>query len=322
MDGIIVIDKPKGITSRRAVDVVRRLSGQRRIGHGGTLDPLASGVLVVALGNATRILEYVIAGDKRYDATIVLGATSTTDDAEGAVEVVDVAPDYTLDVLQRSLLRFRGAIAQRPPAYSAIALDGRRLYERARRGEYVQAPERRVTIYDVVMVGWSPPHLSLRVHCSKGTYIRSLARDLGQALGCGAYLGDLRRTASGPFTLVHAKSLVYLEEHVATLSDYVLSPATAVASLPAVVLDEVSLGRISQGQCVHVGDAPHLSTTSGPTSDHDNAADAMTTIAAAMDDCGDLVAVLRWDAQRFAWCPHKVLSRRSFVERVTNACNS
>src|SRR5579859_804853 len=152
MDGLLIVDKPAGITSRRVVDVVRRLTGERRMGHGGTLDPLAEGVLVIAMGVATRLLEYVTDESKRYEASVVLGATSQTDDAEGLVTVQDPAPSFTREAIEATLARFRGPIVQRPPAYSAVSVGGRRLYSLARSGAEVEAPERTVTLHELDLV--------------------------------------------------------------------------------------------------------------------------------------------------------------------------
>src|SRR6185436_17123998 len=200
MHGFLNIDKPPGMTSHDVVARVRRLARQKRVGHAGTLDPAATGVLVVALGLATRLVEYIQeATTKRYRAVIRLGATTTTDDAEG--EVLATAPVPALDPLAIETLldQFRGQIAQVPPMYAALHHEGRRLHELARAGIVVERAARAVTIEQLDVLDWSPPVLVVDVMCSKGTYIRSLARDLGQVLGCGGHLKALKRTAVGTF---------------------------------------------------------------------------------------------------------------------------
>jgi tRNA pseudouridine55 synthase len=208
MHGFLNIDKPAGMTSHDVVARVRRLARQKRVGHAGTLDPAATGVLVVALGAATRLIEYVQdATTKRYHAAVRLGVTTTTDDAEG--EVLDTAPIPPLDLaeLEAALACFRGSIMQTPPMYAALHHEGRRLHELARAGVVVERAARPVTIGRLELLDWSPPALTLDITCGKGTYIRALARDLGAALGCGAHLQALRRTAVGAFVIEDAVPL-------------------------------------------------------------------------------------------------------------------
>src|SRR3954454_101451 len=185
MDGILVIAKPIGPTSHDVVGLIRRLSGTKRVGHGGTLDPFASGVLPIFLGKGTRLVEYHLADRKRYRATVCFGASSTTDDLEGALTPV-LGPAPTRDAVEAALVAFRGEIDQRPPAYSAIKVAGRRAYAMARAGESVELATRRVTIHDIEILEWDEatagePIAIVDVECSAGTYVRSLARDLGTA---------------------------------------------------------------------------------------------------------------------------------------------
>lgn len=198
--GVLVVDKPRGLTSRAVVDRAQRWFPKRtRLGHGGTLDPLATGVLVLGVGQGTRLLEYVQRMEKEYQARIRLGATSTTDDADGAV-VVDpaaVLPDE--EGVRRALEGFVGEIEQVPPDYSAAHVGGRRAYDLARRGREVTLTPRPVRIHAIELVRYETPYLDLVVRCGKGTYIRSLARDLGRELGCGGLIEELRRTRIGPF---------------------------------------------------------------------------------------------------------------------------
>ncbi|MEI8411239.1 MULTISPECIES: tRNA pseudouridine(55) synthase TruB [unclassified Kribbella] len=210
-DGIVIVDKPAGLTSHTVVARIRRLAGTRKVGHAGTLDPMATGVLVVGLNRATRLLGHLQLADKSYDATILLGASTTTDDAEG--EVVSTAPvdGVTAEAIEAAVAGFRGEISQVPSKVSAIKVDGRRAYERVRAGEEVALKARSVTVsrYDVVDVRPGPVgiEVDISVDCSSGTYIRALARDLGAELGVGGHLTALRRTRVGAFDLSVAHTL-------------------------------------------------------------------------------------------------------------------
>jgi tRNA pseudouridine55 synthase len=211
LDGILVIDKPIGPTSHDIVGLVRRLAATKRVGHGGTLDPFASGVLPVFLGRATRVVEFHLAERKRYRATVCFGASSTTDDLEGELTPAGgEAP--TRATVAATLPDFVGTIQQRPPAYSAIKLGGRRAYAMARAGEAVELAPREITLYELTLIDWDDadpdrPIAVLDVACSAGTYVRALARDLGERLGSAAYLGALRRTGAGAFLEADALSL-------------------------------------------------------------------------------------------------------------------
>lgn len=211
LDGILVVDKPIGPTSHDVVGLVRRLAATKRVGHGGTLDPFASGVLPVFLGRATRVVEFHLADHKAYRATICFGASSSTDDIEGELTPAD-GPAPTRGAVETAFSRFLGTISQRPPAYSAIKVGGRRAYAMARAGETVELKEREVTIEALSLVSWDDeererPIAIVDVTCSAGTYVRALARDLGAAVGNAAYLGALRRTAAGRFAESDAVSL-------------------------------------------------------------------------------------------------------------------
>ena len=200
---MLLVAKPAGPTSHDMVDLVRRALGTRRVGHTGTLDPFAAGLLVMVVGRATRLVPFAAAWTKAYEGRMRLGVSTDTDDATGAVQ--EQRP-VTLDraVLERVLERFRGAVRQRPPAYSAVRVDGERAYRRARRGEAVEPAEREVLITALEVTAFAPPDVEFRVTVSGGTYLRSLARDIGAVLGCGAHLVTLRRTAVGPFRLEDA----------------------------------------------------------------------------------------------------------------------
>jgi tRNA pseudouridine55 synthase len=241
MHGFLIIDKPGGITSHDVVAAVRRRMGIRRVGHAGTLDPAATGVLVVALGAATRLIEYVQDETvKRYHAIIELGITTETDDAEGAICERKPVPALTDAALQMVLQQFVGQIMQVPPMYSALHHQGQRLHELARAGIQLDLPARPVQIDQITMLAWESPLLTIDIACRKGTYIRSLARDIGLALGCGATLAQLRRTAVGAFTLEHAVTLESLPQPV-------LAPEVAVTDWPPVVLSQELTTRVQHG---------------------------------------------------------------------------
>jgi tRNA pseudouridine55 synthase len=245
LDGVLVVAKPAGPTSHDVVALVRRLSGTRRIGHGGTLDPFASGVLPLFLGHAVRLAEYHLGSDKAYRATVCFGATSTTDDLDGELSPVD-GPGPSLDRVVAALPAFTGPILQRPPDYSAIQVQGRRAYQLARTGEPVELEPRAVTIRELTLRTWDDrdpdrPVAVLDIRCSAGTYVRALARDLGAAVGSGAYLGALARVRSGAFEVAEARSLEEIRAAAAAGAEAfraLLLPADAgLDALPSVTLD-------------------------------------------------------------------------------------
>lgn len=210
--GFLNIDKPPGWTSHDVVARVRRVVGERQVGHGGTLDPAASGVLPIAVGHATRILPFIEESRKTYVATVRFGVTTDSGDRDGRLLATDGYRSLRLAEIEKSLDAFRGDILQVPPMYSAIKVEGKKLYDLARRGLEVDVPSREVTIHAVEVEGWAPPDATIRVECSAGTYIRSLARDLGEAVGTGAMLANLVRTGSGKFHLAASIPIESLEE--------------------------------------------------------------------------------------------------------------
>ena len=233
--GFVVIDKPAGLTSHDCVSRLRRCYGLKRVGHGGTLDPAVTGVLPIALGQATRLLPY-LPGEKTYRGVIQLGTSTSTDDLEGEVQSNTPWPPLDPGELDAILDRFRGEIQQRPPQVSAVHVDGERAHSRARRGERMDLPARAVSIHSLQLLAWDPSRgqLSLEVHCSAGTYIRSLARDLGDALGCGGCLSSLRRTQALGF---HDHQAVPLPEPNGD-PPAPLAPEIALAHLPRRALSE------------------------------------------------------------------------------------
>ena len=248
--GFLNVCKPPGFTSHDVVAVVRRTLGTRRVGHAGTLDPMAEGVLPICVGRYTRLVDYISEGDKGYYAQIVLGARTSTDDAEGEVVERRPVPPLTEAELHQALDAFRGPIEQVPPAFSAVKVAGQRAYALARRGDAPRLAARTVTMYRLEMLRWGPPSLSILVACSKGTYIRALARDLGERLGCGAHLTKLMRLWVGTFGLAEAISLDELGAAASggTLAS-VLQPAEIVLrALPAVIVDAERVADMQHGR--------------------------------------------------------------------------
>ena len=201
MDGILIVDKPQGMTSHDVVNLIRRRFAIKKVGHAGTLDPIATGVLVMLLGKYTKFSDRLIKDDKSYEATMVLGATSDTGDAWGKIEPSGAKPYFTDDEIKRIFDEFIGEIEQTPPMYSAVKYKGRKLYEFARKGVTVQVAARKIFIKDIKISRIALPEIGFDVVCSKGTYIRQLCSDIGKRLECGAYLSALRRIRSGAFTI-------------------------------------------------------------------------------------------------------------------------
>ena len=268
IDGILVVSKPAGPTSHDVVALVRRLSGVRRVGHGGTLDPFAMGVLPVFLGQATRMVEYHLADDKAYRATVVFGARSTTDDIDGQMSP-GAAPAPGREEVEYALAAFRGRLEQVPPDHSAVHVGGRRAYQLARGGVKPELAARAVTIRALELSEWDAadqdrPAAVLEIRCSAGTYVRSLARDLGQRLGCGAYLGALTRTASGPFTLADARPLELIREELAAgrIEPLLLPPDAGLDAIPVVHLPARDSEALARGQVIRVrGAVPDAAAT-------------------------------------------------------------
>lgn len=259
LDGILLIDKPAGWTSHDVVARVRSLTRQRRIGHTGTLDPMATGLLVLCLGRATRLVEYLGGHDKRYSGTVELGFTTTTDDAEGEPVEQRPVPGLSSTVVESALAGFRGPILQRPPAYSALKVAGRRAYQLARSGEEVALAPRKVTVHALMGRVASPTQVAIDVVCSAGTYVRSLARDLGEALGCGGHLVALRRHSAGPFDIADAVTLEELAESAERQQvDALVRPMDeGLASLPAAILGEAGVLALVQGRVWQTTDDSH-----------------------------------------------------------------
>jgi tRNA pseudouridine55 synthase len=257
VDGILILDKPIGCSSNQALQQVRKLYRARKAGHCGSLDPLASGILPVCLGEATKFSSYLLGANKTYRATCRLGETTTTGDAEGElVERRPVLVDATK--ISRSLAQFVGEIEQIPPMYSALKHQGKRLYQLAREGKQVERKSRRVTIHHLALLSFSPNSLSFEASCSKGTYIRTLAEDIGAVLGCGAHLTALRRSMVDSFVeqdAVTLERLQLLEQQDRHQLDDLLLPVTrALTRFPELTLNTSSSLEISQGKRIQLGE--------------------------------------------------------------------
>jgi tRNA pseudouridine55 synthase len=291
VEGLLVLDKPGGLTSRAAVDRALRWFPRRtRMGHTGTLDPLATGVLVLCLGDATRLTEYVQRMSKTYRTRLRLGARSDTDDADGTVTEATGVTAPEAAAVADAVAAFVGAIEQIPPAYSAAKVTGRRAYDLARQGEEVSLTPRTVDIYGIDILDYAYPHLDLEVRCGKGTYIRALARDLGERLGCGALVETLRRTRVGPFSVEGALTLDASADEARARP---LPLAAAVAELPRLVLAEDALRRLRQGQRLEVSEQPGMTGS---------------TEVAVFDAANRLALVAAYDPTRRELRPVKVLA--------------
>ena len=291
IDGIFNVDKPVGMTSHDVVARVRRLAGQKRVGHAGTLDPAASGVLPILLGQATRLAEYLSERGKAYRATIRFGIVTDTYDTEGQI-VGESSVSLTRDVIAAALPEFLGDQLQRPPLYSAIKHNGQRLYALARAGQTPEAPPRPIYINSLEIVDWTSPTLVLDVVCGKGTYIRSIAFDLGERLGPGAHLAALVRTRSGPFTLASSITLDALAQAFDenTWRDHCFAADEALLDWRAAILSPENETRMRYGQSLPL--PASLLTNQRP-------------LLRAYSADGRFLGILRHDEA--VWQPHKVL---------------
>ncbi|QOX78709.1 tRNA pseudouridine(55) synthase TruB [Trichlorobacter lovleyi] len=249
VDGFLVIDKPAGISSHDVVNRVRRILGTRKVGHTGTLDPFATGVLPIAVGEGTKAIQFLDEGEKAYEAVIRLGLVTDTLDITGAVLQEHDPAGVRQEQLLGAMARLTGGISQVPPMYSAIKQGGQPLYKLARKGVEVERAARQVTIHSFELLGFSSPLATVRVHCSRGTYVRTLADDLGKLLGCGACLTALRRTMSGPFRLEAAMTLDQLACSVAEglVQQRVVALTAATSHLQQIQLTESELQKLKNG---------------------------------------------------------------------------
>lgn len=253
MDGVLIVDKEQDWTSHDVVARIRKLFHQKKVGHTGTLDPMAVGVLVVCLGRATRIIRFLDSEEKAYSAEIRLGISTDTFDAEGGVTESKEVPEFTLEDLEAACEPFRGRIQQLPPMFSAVKVSGKKLYELARKGQEISRKPRTVTVSELNILSYRTPLLRIRVVCSKGTYIRALAHDIGERLSTGAHLTALRRTRCGRFTEAQSLTLNQVASGVedGTIDKNVLSMDEALSPLLRVQLSGVEEGRFRNGAPVH-----------------------------------------------------------------------
>ncbi len=290
MDGILNVNKPAGLTSFRVVAAVRRASGEKRVGHAGTLDPDATGVLPVCLGKATRVVEFLSDASKSYRATVRLGVTTDTYDASGNITARTDPAAITQEQVEAPLAPFRGRIQQTPPMFSALKQAGKPLYALAREGKTVERKSRTVTIHRLELTGWEPPEFTLELDCSKGTYVRSLAHDLGQALGCGAHLSGLVRTRVGAFTI---EDTVGLEEAIEAFQsgkgDALLAPIDSVlGEMAAVTVTGEETDAVRKGKPL------------------ERSVEAAGRHLRAYGPDGRFVAILHRDKETGLWRPRKV----------------
>ena len=296
VDGILNIDKPYGITTMDVVRGIKRTSGLRRVGHGGTLDPVATGVVPVCMGQATRVMEYLVAGSKDYRAVIELGVNTDTYDSVGQVTGRQDPSNVVLEDIERALRPFKGVVHQVPPMYSALKRQGKRLYELARAGIEVEREPRRVEVHSMELLDWSPPMVTLEVSCGRGFYMRSLANDLGAALGCGAHLKSLVRLRSGPFRISEAISLADAEQQFqdGAWHEKVYAPDVVLQDLRTAIVGQRLEDSIRHGRAIPAG--------------------LLSPVSHADERCrvygadGRFFAILRFDASSGQWRPDKVFS--------------
>ena len=295
--GILNVDKPYGLTSMEVVRRVKRALGVKKgVGHGGTLDPIATGVIPVCIGQATRVMEYLLGGSKEYTCRVHMGVSTDTFDAMGEISAERDASHVTYQKIEMALEEFHGEIAQVPPVYSALKRQGRRLYDLAREGVEVELDPRPVFVHEVRITDWDPPVATVNIECGKGFYVRSLAHDLGNALGCGGHLTSLVRRRTGPF---HLDDSVSLEEAVQGIEsgracDMLTGPDSVLESIPAMIVGQQHLRAIRNGR--------PLPTGIGPSNDPNEG-----RIRAYSTD-GTFVATMRFDPTLRQWRPHKVFN--------------
>ena len=294
VDGILVLNKPQGVTSMDMVRRAKRVTRVKRVGHAGTLDPIATGLLPICFGQATRLMEYLVDGRKVYRASFTLGAATDTYDALGEVTDRGDASGVTREDVEALLPGFTGAVTQQPPMFSALKHEGRRLYDLAREGVEVERPARDVIVYGIDILGWEPPTVELEVACGRGFYMRTLANDLGIALGCYAHLSALVRTSAGPFALEDAHEPQELEEAGEAWRELLEPPDAALARLEAIVLEPAAERHLRNGQAVSVPAA-------GVYAKHLDERRAYST-------AGLFLGVVRFSRPDSMWQPEKVFA--------------
>jgi len=291
LHGYLVIDKPAGWTSHDVVGRVRRLTGERKVGHAGTLDPAATGVLPVAIGSATRSLEFLAESSKTYIAEITFGITTDSYDGDGVVRSISSIEGVSEELLISALRSFEGAIEQIPPMHSAIKIGGKRLYELARKGEEIERTARVVMVHQIEVLSCNGPVASICVDCSKGTYVRSIAQDLGEHFGCGAYLSNLVRVRSGPFDLQDAWTIKELEslDLAGTWETTAVHPDVGALSLDAIIVDSQQAIDWGHGKLI-------------------DALDEHGGRVRVYDENGYWLGIGQGEPESFSWQPHKVVN--------------
>ncbi len=307
MDGILNINKPWGKTSFSIVALLKRLSGERRVGHAGTLDPAATGVLPVCLGQGTRIIEFLADATKTYQAQIELGVATDTYDASGKVTQKGDPSGISQEQLESALASFRGLIQQTPPMYSAVKHQGQRLYELARAGINVERKSRLTKIYNLAILDWKPPVVTVEVECGKGTYIRSLAHDLGQSLGCGANLKSLIRLSYGPFAVKNAVSVPQLEDafRYGYWQHFVHPIDIVLLHWRAMVVNDATGNVIKKGAPVAL-ENDNNSEKTGYLEQHSPVWSSVKTHCRTYTLDGRFLGILRFNQERGQWQPEKV----------------
>ena len=292
--GILNINKPYGITSMDVVRRVKRASGFKRVGHGGTLDPVATGVIPVCIGQATRMMEYMLDGSKKYRTTITLGVTTDTYDSMGEITETADASDLTREEVVSALTHFLGEIQQVPPMYSALKKDGTRLYDLARQGIEVERKPRPVVVHQIELTKWNPPEATVEVHCGRGFYMRSLAYDLGRALRCGGHLSTLVRLKASAFTLNESLTLEEMEDSFAdgSWTEHLPSPDVVLGSMRAIIAGQRMQELIKNGR-------PIPSSVRIPPNEPEERCRVYGTD-------GSFLAIMKFDADEALWKADKV----------------
>ena len=294
--GLLNINKPIGITSMDVVREIKKSTGIKKVGHGGTLDPMASGVIPIAIGTSTRLLEYILNGDKSYIATIELGRRTDTYDSEGKTVEKSDPQGISIDEIINVLSKFNGEMTQIPPMHSALKVQGKRLYELARSGTVIERPPRNVTIYEVSLEEFNSPNIVVGIRCSKGFYVRTFADDIGHLLGCGAFLSSLKRVSSGPFKIEDAMTL---DQTISMISDgnlqeLILDPGSCINGAQRIQLNEETETMVKHGRAIG------YINESSPITD--------SSLAVAYDNQSRFVAVLRFNEKLQEWHPEKVFN--------------
>ena len=311
VSGILNLCKPIDCTSFDMVKKIRRLSGEKKVGHGGTLDPLASGVLPICLGRATRVSEFLADSSKTYRAVMKLGAATDTYDAEGTITEEHDSSHLTLEQVENSLGPYRGIILQEPPMYSALKHEGKRLYELAREGITIERPKRETAVHKLQILKWDPPFATIYVDCGRGTYVRSLAHDIGQDLGVGAHLTELVRLRTGPFDISESVTPEEFEEaaEAGNWQDLLFPMDFALTSMPAAVLDKRAERATINGQPIPISylDYDKISTAAAQLSNAYREPGELILCRAYSQE-GRFLAVISAPTPRGPWSPKRVFA--------------